>query len=89
MPRVRLSLSAFGFVLTALVGSATADDDPKKPAIPKEAEKAVAAVKEAVPKAEVDAAEEPKGFGGSGGKGSPMFWVVVTKSFPSSRSLAS
>jgi hypothetical protein len=43
---------------------------------PKGAEKAVAAVREALPKAEIDEAVEPKGFGGSGGKGTPLFWIV-------------
>jgi hypothetical protein len=44
--------------------------------IPKGAEKAVSAVRAAFPKAEVDEAVEPKGFGGSGGKGTPLFWTV-------------
>jgi hypothetical protein len=54
-----------------------AESDKEKPgAFPKGSEKAVAAVREAVPKAEIDEVAEPKGFGGSGGKGTPLFWVV-------------
>ena len=43
---------------------------------PKGSEKAVAAVRAAFPQAEIDEAAEPKGFGGSGGKGTPRFWTV-------------
>jgi hypothetical protein len=39
-------------------------------------EKAVAAVRAAIPNAQIDEAAEPKGFGGSGGKGTPLFWTV-------------
>jgi hypothetical protein len=64
-------LAIGGFILlgTALIA------DEKKP-LPKGSEKAVAAVRKAFPDAEIDEAVEPKGFGGSGGKGQPMFWVV-------------
>jgi hypothetical protein len=51
-------------------------DEPRAKAIPKGAEKAVAAVKKEFQKAEIDEVVEPKGFGGSGGKGTPMFWNV-------------
>lgn len=54
---------------------ARSDEDPPK-SFPKGSEKAVAAVREAVPKAEIDATAEPEGFGGSGGKGMPLFWIV-------------
>jgi hypothetical protein len=50
--------------------------DAKQPATPKGSEKAVAAVRAAFPKGEIDEVAEPKGFGGSGGKGMPMFWSV-------------
>src|SRR5262245_13639801 len=56
--------------------SAFARADEPKPDIPKGAEKAVAAIQKEFPKAEIDAVAEPKGFGGSGGKGTPMFWSV-------------
>jgi hypothetical protein len=44
--------------------------------LPKGSEKAVAAVTKAFPKAQIDEAAEPKGFGGSGGKGTPLLWIV-------------
>jgi hypothetical protein len=55
--------------------AAQADQDEPK-AFPKGSEKAVAAVRTALPKAEIDEVAEPKGFGGSGGKGTPLFWTV-------------
>jgi hypothetical protein len=55
---------------------------------PKNAEKAVAAVRDAFPKAEIDEAVEPKGFGGSGGKGMPLFWTVRFHTGPTRRELA-
>jgi hypothetical protein len=64
---------AFAALLVGLVPAGFADE-PK--AAPKGAEKAVAAVKAAFPKGEIDEVTEPKGFGGSGGKGTPMFWSV-------------
>jgi hypothetical protein len=60
--------------LLGLVGNAAAADKEKP--FPKGSEKAVAAVREAVPKAEIDEVLEPKGFGGSGGKGTPLFWSI-------------
>jgi hypothetical protein len=48
--------------------------EPK--AFPKGSEKAVAAARAAFPKAEIDEVAEPKGFGGSGGTGTPLFWSV-------------
>lgn len=45
-------------------------------ALPAGSEKAVAAVRAEFPKAEIDEATEPKGFGGSGGKGTPMLWSI-------------
>jgi hypothetical protein len=65
-----------GAVLAALLGSASVPAEDKAKALPKGSEKAVAAVREAFPKAEIDEAAEPKGFGGSGGKGTPLFWSV-------------
>ncbi len=43
---------------------------------PKGSEKAVAAVRAAFPSAEGVVAVEPKGFGGSGGRGTPLYWSV-------------
>src|SRR4051794_2611238 len=60
------------FIVPAVAQSG--EDEPK--AFPKGSEKAVAAVRAAVPKAEIDEVAEPKGFGGSGGKGTPLFWTV-------------
>src|SRR5436305_14726051 len=57
-----------------LIGAALIADEKKS--LPKGSEKAVAAVRKAFPDAEIDEATEPKGFGGSGGKGEPMFWIV-------------
>jgi hypothetical protein len=51
-------------------------DGNRSKEFPKGAEKAVAAVRAAFPKAEIDQAVEPRGFGGSGGKGRPLFWTV-------------
>ena len=48
----------------------------EKPSIPKGSEKAVNAVRNEFAKAEIDDIVEPKGFGGSGGKGTPMFWSI-------------
>ncbi len=53
-----------------------ADDKDKPKSWPRGSEKAVAAVLKEFPKAELDEVAEPKGFGGSGGKGTPMFWSV-------------
>lgn len=50
------------------------EDKPKT--WPKGSEKAVASILKEFPKAELDEVVEPKGFGGSGGKGTPMFWTV-------------
>jgi hypothetical protein len=55
--------------------SAYADGDKPKD-FPRGSEKAVAAVRAAFPKAELDDVVEPKGFGGSGGKGTPLLWIV-------------
>ena len=65
-----LLVGAFVALGPAQAGKAKPDD------LPKSAEKAVAAVRAAFPKAEIDEAVEPKGFGGSGGKGTPLFWTV-------------
>src|SRR5689334_16925130 len=65
-------------VFVALLGSAAllADDKDKPKEFPKGSEKAVEAVKKEFPKAEFDEVAEPKGWGGSGGKGQPLFWSV-------------
>jgi hypothetical protein len=66
-----------GMILMLLVGLTTSGvAADKEPTFPKGSEKAVAAVRKAFPKAEIDEAAEPKGFGGSGGKGTPLFWSV-------------
>ncbi len=49
-------------------------DEPR--AFPRGSEKAVAVVRAAIPKADIDEVAEPKSFGGSGGKGTPLFWKV-------------
>jgi hypothetical protein len=59
-----------------VVPSAAQGAKGKPKAFPMGSEKAVAAVKAALPKAVIDEVAEPKGFGGSGGKGTPLFWGV-------------
>jgi hypothetical protein len=59
-----------------LIPMSTRANDEKPKEHPKGSEKAVAAVRAALPKAEIDEVAEPKGFGGSGGKGTPLFWSV-------------
>jgi hypothetical protein len=51
-----------------------AADDPKP--FPKGSEKAVKAVQQALPKATVDAVEQPKGFGADPKGEAPLFWTV-------------
>ena len=63
--------------MASLIASSAADDGKSEPKdFPKGSEKAVAAVRAALPKAQIDEVAEPKGFGGSGGKGAPLFWSV-------------
>src|SRR5262249_21751607 len=59
-----------------VVPSAAQSGKGKPKAFPKGSEKAVAGVRAALPKAVTDEVAEPKGFGGSGGKGKPLFWSV-------------
>jgi hypothetical protein len=64
-------------LLGALLVPMPARADKEKPKdYPKGSEKAVAAVRVALPKAEIDEVTEPKGFGGSGGEGTPLFWSI-------------
>lgn len=62
--------------MASFVAGAAQTGEDKASAFPKGSEKAVAAVRAAIPKAQIDEAAEPKGFGGSGGKGTPLFWTV-------------
>ncbi len=72
-----LTLCCGCLVVGAFVAGSYAHAGKGKPDdLPKSAEKAVAAVRAAFPKAEINEAVEPKGFGGSGGKGTPLFWTV-------------
>jgi hypothetical protein len=61
-------------VLGLAIVTATAAEPGKD--FPKGSEKAVAGVQKEFPKAEIDEVAEPKGFGGSGGKGTPLYWSV-------------
>jgi len=63
-------------IASFVVASAAQTGEDNAKAFPKGSEKAVAAVRAAIPKAQIDEAAEPKGFGGSGGKGTPLFWTV-------------
>jgi hypothetical protein len=68
-----------GLLVTALltVSFASSGQDKGEPkAFPKGSEKAVAAARAAFPKAEIAEVTEPKGFFGTGGKGTPMYWTV-------------
>jgi len=58
----------------AAMASARADEKAKE--FPKGSDKAVKAVKEALPKAEIDAVEQPKGFGADPKGESPLFWTI-------------
>jgi len=62
--------------MTFVISTAARSEDVAPKTFAKGSEKAVAAVREAVPKAEIDDVTEPRGFGGSGGKGTPLFWTV-------------
>lgn len=59
-----------------IVPSAAQGSKDEVTTFPKGSEKAVAAVRAALSKAEIDEVAEPKGFGGSGGKDTPLFWRV-------------
>jgi hypothetical protein len=77
MTELKIVYWCVGALLAAFLGPASAPaGGDKEKAFPKGSEKAVAAVREAFPKAEADEAAEPRGFGGSGGKGTPLFWTV-------------
>jgi hypothetical protein len=52
------------------------DDKDRPKSWPKGSEKAVASVLKEFPEAQIDEVAEPKGFGSSGGKGTPLFWGV-------------
>jgi hypothetical protein len=58
----------------ATIVGAVDKDKPKE--WPKGSEKVVAALQKEFPKAVIDEVAEPKGFGGSGGKGTPLFWSL-------------
>jgi hypothetical protein len=78
MPHCQVARWCACAVLVTLLAFAAgrADDKDKPKEWPKGSEKAVAAVQKEFPKAEIDEVAEPKGFGGSGGKGAPMFWSI-------------
>jgi len=69
-----LALSFLGMAYFIVPSAQSGKSEPKE--FPKGSEKAVAAVRAALPKAEIDEISEPKGFGSSGGKGTPLFWSV-------------
>lgn len=75
MPCLRLGRWGLLVLAFLLAASVHAEGD-RGASVPKGAEKAVAAVRTAFPKAEKIEAAEPKVFGGSGGKGTPLFWSV-------------
>ena len=73
-PNMRVCAAVF-ILLGATAVSGAADKEKPKEWL-KGSEKAVASVLKEFPKAEIDEVAEPKGFGGSGGKGTPMFWSI-------------
>jgi hypothetical protein len=62
------------FLLVAAPGHG--DDKEKPNSWPKGSEKAVASVLKEFPEAQIDEVAEPRGFGSSGGKGTPLFWAI-------------
>src|SRR5260370_39224139 len=62
--------------MASFVASAAQTGEDKAKAFPKGSEKAAAAVRDALPKAQMDEAAAPKGFGGAGGKGTALLWTV-------------
>src|SRR5262249_15061571 len=71
---VRQLLGGLALVLVISRMAAAAADE--RPPAPPGSEKAVAAIRNQFPNAVIDEVAEPKGFGGSGGKGTPMFWRI-------------
>jgi hypothetical protein len=76
MRTVHVASLVLGWWCCLAVAFVTAADQDQPRGFPKGSEKAVEAVRKAVPKADVDEAVEPKGLFGSGGKGKPLFWNV-------------
>jgi hypothetical protein len=63
-------------VASCVAMSATSFAEEKAKEFPKGAAKAVKAVQEALPKAEIDAVEQPKGFGSDPKGEAPLFWTI-------------
>lgn len=79
MSKMRVHGLILGFCFLGMpfvISTAAHSEEAQPKTFPKGSEKAVAAVRDALPKAEIDDVTEPKGFGGSGGKGTPLFWTV-------------
>ncbi len=76
MKRQRVLICCASLALVLATVSTGHSGGDKANDFPKGSEKAVAGVREAFPKAEIDAVAEPKGFGSSGGKGTPLLWSV-------------
>jgi hypothetical protein len=72
----RSVLSCTICALTIAFAGVAAPGADKEKSFPKGSEKAVAGVRKEFPKSQIDEVAEPKGFGGSGGKGTPLFWSV-------------
>jgi hypothetical protein len=66
---------SYGILILLFVSTLAAVEE-KRPAFPEGSEKAVKAVKDALPKAVIDAVSRPKGFGDAGPKEAPLFWSV-------------
>jgi hypothetical protein len=63
-------------ILTILFVSTLTAVEEKKPAFPEGSEKAVKAVKDALPKAVIDDVSRPKGFGSGGPMEPPLYWTI-------------
>jgi hypothetical protein len=75
MQQRQVMTAALGVTLVVIAGWSARGAEKEK-SFPKGSEKAVAAVRKEFPRAKIDEVAEPKGFGGSGGKGTPLFWTV-------------
>jgi len=67
---------AIALLLAWCASMASTRAEEKAKEFPKGSDKAVKAVKEALPKAEIDAVEQPKGFGADPKGESPLFWTI-------------
>jgi hypothetical protein len=77
-PQMSIAFRCMAVLLIALLAFAasSAGDKDEAKGLPKGSEKAVAAVRKEFPEAKIAEVAEPKGFGGSKGAGTPLYWTV-------------